>query len=56
MGLTLGASAQKKTFSKAPRLYSVKAVAQGTPTTMRDSIVSREADGSLKSKTTYTYD
>ena len=54
--LAMGATAQVKTFSKAPRLFNVKAAAQGTPTTMRDSIVSREADGSLRSKTTYTYD
>ena len=53
--LAMGATAQVKTF-KAPRLYKVKAAAAGTPTAMRDSIVSREADGSLKSKTTYTYD
>lgn len=53
--LAMGATAQVKTF-KAPRLYNVKAAAAGTPTAMRDSIVSRGADGSLKSKTTYTYD
>ena len=53
--LAMGATAQVKTF-KAPRLYKVKAAAAGTPTAMRDSIASREADGSLKSKTTYTYD
>ena len=53
--VTLGASAQVKTF-KAPALYGLKAPQAGTPTVLRDSIVSRMADGSLNFKTTYTYD
>lgn len=53
--LTLGTSAQLKT-AKAPNLYGLKAAAEGTIITVRDSIVSRNADGSFKSKTTYTYD
>ena len=53
--VALGASAHAKKF-KAPALYGMKALPAGTNTTLRDSIVSRNADGSLNFKTTYTYD
>ena len=53
--VAIGAAAQVKTF-RAPALYGMKAQQAGAPTVMRDSIVSRAADGSLNYKTTYTYD